>query len=89
MKGYSPETFGELNADVYDSWYGSPTESQTLESVDALADLAAGGAVLELAVGTGRLTLPLAAKGICCGGLRARHRWLHRRPGGAYGPRRN
>ena len=85
MKGYGPGTFGELNADVYDSWYGSPTESQTLESVDALADLAAGGAVLELAVGTGRLALPLAAKGLSVCGIDASEAMvakLRAKPGG-------
>lgn len=32
--------------------------------VDLLATLAAGGAALELAIGTGRIALPLAARGV-------------------------
>jgi hypothetical protein len=38
-------------------------EATTLESVELLADLAAGGTVLELAIGTGRVG-PLAFHGI-------------------------
>ena len=65
VKGYGPETFGERMAGVYDTWVGSRlTEARTLESVKVLADLAAGGTVLELAIGTGRVALPLAARGL-------------------------
>ena len=37
--------------------------------VDLLAGLARGGPVLEFAVGTGRVALPLAARGIAVHGL--------------------
>jgi SAM-dependent methyltransferase len=37
--------------------------------VDVLAELADGGAVLEFAVGTGRVALPLAARGVSVSGI--------------------
>jgi 2-polyprenyl-3-methyl-5-hydroxy-6-metoxy-1,4-benzoquinol methylase len=42
-----------------------------LESVKLLADLASGGTVLELAIGTGRVALPLAARGLSVHGIDA------------------
>jgi SAM-dependent methyltransferase len=38
-------------------------------TVDVLAELATGGAALELAVGTGRVALPLAARGVPVSGI--------------------
>lgn len=46
---------------------GSPTVLGP--TVDLLADLAAGRAALELAVGTGRVALPLAARGVPVSGI--------------------
>ena len=57
MEGYGPETYGDRIAEVYDSLY---PELDTEGAVEALANLAVGGPVLELAIGTGRLALPLA-----------------------------
>jgi SAM-dependent methyltransferase len=71
MKGYAPETFGERMAEGYDAWYGNPSEEETLEAVSVLADLAAGGRVLELAIGTGRVAVPLAARGLAVEGIEA------------------
>lgn len=72
MKGYGPQTFGELMADVYDAGVGPhPGEARTSETVGLLADLAAGGTVLELAIGTGRVALPLAARGLAVTGIDA------------------
>lgn len=86
MKGYGPETFGERMAEVYDTWYGTRlTEATTLESVEVLADLAAGGKVLELAIGTGRVALPLAARGLSVCGIDASKAMvakLREKPGG-------
>ena len=72
MKGYGPETFGERMADVYDSWYGTRRAGETTQqAVEVLADLARSGAVLELGIGTGRLALPLAARGLAVHGIDA------------------
>lgn len=85
MKGYGPTTFGERMADVYDTWFGNPMEATTQATVDRLAELAAGGRVLELAVGTGRVALPLAARGLEVHGVDASEAMVARlraKPGG-------
>ena len=72
MDGYTRSTYGDAFADVYDDWYHDITDVDG--TVDLLADLAAGFAdlpVLELGVGTGRLALPLAARGFEVVGLDA------------------
>src|SRR4026208_1729663 len=61
MTEYGLETYGERVADVYDSWYRLPNVD---EEVAGLADLANGGRALELGIGTGRVALPLAARGV-------------------------
>jgi SAM-dependent methyltransferase len=83
MKDYGPDTFGRLNAEHYDAFY--PADASTLETVDLLADLAAGGSVLELAIGTGRVALPLAARGLAVSGIEASAEMiakLKNKPGG-------
>lgn len=86
MKGYGAETFGERFADVYDTWYGTKLAGETTqESVKVLADLAAGGTALELAIGTGRVALPLAARGLSVHGIDASEAMvakLRQKPGG-------
>lgn len=68
MAGYDAATYGDRFADVYDAWYGDLTD--TAACVSTVADLAHTTAgdhrpkVLELGVGTGRLAIPLAARGI-------------------------
>jgi len=59
---------GEVAA-RYDDSMGSYFEPETIErTVDFLEPLAAGGA-LELAIGTGRIAVPLAARGIRVAGI--------------------
>lgn len=60
MEGYDEATYGDRMADVYDDWYGEITD--TAACVERLRQLAGGGPVLELGVGTGRLAIPLAAQ---------------------------
>ncbi|CAN5524910.1 class I SAM-dependent methyltransferase [soil metagenome] len=62
MDGYSASTYGDRFADVYDDWYG--TISDTEATVTKIAALAGDGAVLELGVGSGRLAVPLARRGV-------------------------
>lgn len=67
MHDYSADTYGERIADVYDSWYAAYDP----RCIDLLADLARGGPALELGVGTGRIALPLAQRGIAVHGVDA------------------
>jgi ubiquinone/menaquinone biosynthesis C-methylase UbiE len=62
MEGYDSSTYGDRFAEVYDDWYGELTDVDACTA--RVAELAAGGPVLELGVGTGRLALPLAERGV-------------------------
>jgi SAM-dependent methyltransferase len=55
--------FGEDVAAAYDSDDGAFAREVVERTVDFLAALAGDGAALELAIGTGRIALPLAARG--------------------------
>src|SRR5438093_203582 len=85
MEGYGPETYGDRIADVYDEWYGEAPFLDTEASVDVLAGLAGKGPALELAIGTGRVALPLAERGVEIHGVDASERMvekLREKPGG-------
>src|SRR5207245_4030681 len=56
------ERYDESTADMFDPAVVEPT-------VDFLAELASGGAALELGIGTGRIALPLAERGIRVHGI--------------------
>jgi len=57
-------------AEVYDATYAAMFEPSVLEPTTALlAELARGGRALEFAVGTGRVALPLSARGISVRGI--------------------
>lgn len=60
MSSYSHETYGERVAGIYDELYSDYEP----HAVDALADLAGKGPVLELGIGTGRIALPLTEKNV-------------------------
>lgn len=55
-------SYGALLADDYDAIYGDVFDTDG--AVDYLAALAGGGRVLEFGVGTGRIALPLAERGL-------------------------
>ncbi len=79
---YEPTTFGELFAEVYDD---GPEREDTTATVELLADLAQGGSALELAAGTGRVALPLAARGVRVDGIEVSPQMvakLRSKPGG-------
>ena len=83
MKGFGPSTFGELNADEYDALHNPGT---TDACVDLIAELASGGTVLELAIGTGRIALPLSERGLAVSGFDASAEMLEilrAKPGGS------
>jgi SAM-dependent methyltransferase len=71
-------TYDESSAAMFDPAVLGPT-------VDLLADLVGGGRALELGIGTGRVALPLAARGVPVAGIelsRAMIRQLRAKPGG-------
>ncbi|MCU1487192.1 MAG: putative methyltransferase [Actinomycetia bacterium] len=78
-----PAAYGDAIADVYDDWYGDVSDVEG--TVAAVVELAAGGPVLELGVGTGRIAIPLAAAGVEVHGVDASAAMLDRmraKPGG-------
>jgi SAM-dependent methyltransferase len=86
---YGPATYGDRIADVYDEWYADAAFLDTEASVERLAELARDGRVLELAIGTGRLAIPLAARGTEVHGIDASEAMvakLREKPGGEHIP---
>ncbi|HEV2891746.1 MAG TPA: class I SAM-dependent methyltransferase [Frankiaceae bacterium] len=67
MKDFDPRThtFREGTAAIYDDH----PRGDEAETVAFLADLAGDGAVLELAIGTGRIAVPLAERGVRVDGI--------------------
>ena len=62
--------FGEQVAAVYDERYAEVAGAEVVEPiVDLLAVLADGGSALELGIGTGRVALPLAERGVPVHGI--------------------
>ncbi len=84
MTGFDdPAFYGERWAGVYDEQHGYLDPAP---AVEFLARLAGDGRALELAVGTGRVALPLAARGITVEGVDASEAMVARlraKPGGA------
>ena len=63
-------TWGADIAAVYDTTSAAMFDPAVLDpAVDLLAELAGGGRALELAVGTGRVALPLSARGVDVAGI--------------------
>jgi hypothetical protein len=82
MRGFTPsESFGPDVASHYDD----EPRGDEQAAVDFLADLAGDGTALELAIGTGRIALPLTDKGVPVDGIelsRAMVDRLRAKPGG-------
>ena len=81
-----PGFFGERVAARYDADSGVMFDPAVVDpAVDTLAALAGDGAALEFAIGTGRIALPLAARGIRVAGIDSSEAMLARlreKPGG-------
>jgi SAM-dependent methyltransferase len=76
MSGFDdPAFYGARWASDYDDRAGVVDPEP---AVDFLADLADGGRVLELAIGTGRIALPLARRGVVVEGVDASEAMLER-----------
>ena len=87
MKDFRESTYGDRIAEVYDEIHGSLSSPEQVDPmVDVLEELAAGHRALELGIGTGRIALPLAARGIDVHGIDASESIvakMRRKPGGA------
>lgn len=85
MDDYTSSSYGDAFADVYDDWYHGVSD---IDATTALITELAGaaGRVLELGVGTGRLAIPLATRGLSVTGIDASAAMLEhlrrRDPGG-------
>ena len=81
---FDPTVYGASGiADEYDALYEGAWDTEA--AVERIAGLAEGGSVLELGIGTGRLALPLVARGIEVHGVDASPEMVARlkqKPGG-------
>lgn len=87
MAEYDASTYGEHIAEAYDAWPTVPANADAI--ADSLAALAGRGPVLELGIGTGRIALPLAGRGLAVHGIDASPAMvakLRAKPGGAHIP---
>jgi len=82
MRGFDPfKAFGTEVAETYDDF----PRGDEAETVDFMHALAGSGPVLELAIGTGRIGLPLAARGVRVDGVEISEAMVARlrsKPGG-------
>ena len=81
MDEYSEETYGERIAGIYDEWYSEFDPA----AITALSEIAHGGSVLELGIGTGRIAIPLHDAGVRLQGIDVSSSMvakLHAKPGG-------
>jgi SAM-dependent methyltransferase len=65
---YGPSTYGDRISEVYDRWY-VPDDAQ--DAARFLTRLAGRGRALELGIGTGRIALPMARRGVQIHGIDA------------------
>jgi len=83
---YGARFFGEREAAVYDEQLGSRSDPAVVgATVDVLASLAGDGRALEFGIGTGRIALPLAERGVRVDGIDASQAMVDRlrtKPGG-------
>jgi len=83
MENYDASTYGDRIAGIYDDLYEGVMD--TTSTVDLLEELAGKGRALELGIGTGRVAVPLAGRGVQVEGIDASEAMvekLRRRPGG-------
>src|SRR5688572_25135439 len=82
---YEAATYGDRIAAVYDAWVAPSVGPATESAAGFLAELAGDGRALELGIGTGRIALPLAQRGVDVHGIDASQAMvaqLRAKPGG-------
>jgi SAM-dependent methyltransferase len=86
MADYEPSTYGDRIAAVYGQFHShSPVTRFTDAAVEFLSSIAGKRRVLELGIGTGRIAVPLAAKGLKVFGIDASEKMVEKmreKPGG-------
>lgn len=85
MQDYDETTYGENIAGIYDELYAAHDP----DAIRVLKELAQGGRALELAIGTGRVALPLRAAGVDVHGIDSSPAMLAKlraKPGGEHIP---
>ena len=85
MAEYGPATYGDRIASIYDSYLDPAIHATTDAAVEFLASVVGTGSALELGIGTGRIALPLAERGVAVQGIdasRAMIDRLHTKAGG-------
>jgi Methyltransferase domain len=75
VEDYGASTYGDQIADIYDSLHTAELLN-TSETVEFLARRAGPGPVLELAIGTGRVALPLVQRGLEVHGIDASEKMI-------------
>jgi SAM-dependent methyltransferase len=86
MADYGPSTYGEKIAGIYDRFVEPMIGATTTAAVEFLADIVGTGRALELGIGTGRIALPLAQRGVTAQGIDASQAMVERlreKPGGS------
>lgn len=66
---YNPSAYGDRIASVYDQWTAQLDAGPTVEFLAGLVDR--GDRALELGIGTGRVAIPLAGRGVAVEGIDA------------------
>jgi len=66
MFDYEPQTYGETYAPIYDEWYPEVADD---DPQLAVLERLSRGRVLELGVGSGRVAVPLARRGVHVSGI--------------------
>ena len=86
MDNPNAATYGDRFAEIYDDVHAHLSKPEVVDPmVDVLAELAGDGAALELGIGTGRVALPLARRGVQVHGLDASEAMvakMREKPGG-------
>jgi SAM-dependent methyltransferase len=86
MDDFRMQTYGDRIADVYDEIYAHVSTPAVIEPMlDVLAELAGEARALELGIGTGRVALPLARRGVEVHGIDSSESMVTRlreKPGG-------
>jgi SAM-dependent methyltransferase len=78
VNSYGPATYGDHIAGIYDQYVDPAVGATTPLAVAFLAELVGSGRALELGIGTGRVAVPLAERGVQVHGIDASQAMLDR-----------